>query len=383
MKHSNSLAQELEARLSTWKAEDRLRTLEPFLHAGPLVETYEGEQLINVSSNDYLGLSTDPRLRPHAIASHAGSGASRLVSGNLPLHTQLEAKLCQFLECPSTLLFSSGYAANTGTIPVLVGKEDIVFSDALNHASIIDGIRLSGAQKEIFPHVDMNALRNRLRASRHKGHHALIASDSLFSMDGDVAPVRELYDLAREFDAWLYLDEAHALGVMGPQGRGIAAQNDLQPDILVGTLGKAFGAGGAFVSGCESLIQFLIQKARSFVFSTGLSPFLAYAAGQALQISLDEPWRRNVVNQHAKRLKKALQAQGFQVKGDQGPIVPIVFGSNKAVLLAAQHLRSAGILAIPIRPPTVPQGQARLRITMMATHSNLHVDRLIDSLGSL
>ena len=272
---------------------------------------------------------------------------------------------------PSALVFSSGYAANVGAISALVGKGDHVFSDRLNHASLIDGARLSGATIHVYDHahpVHLDQLLGQVSEGRK-----LVVSDSLFSMDGDSAPLEELRSVCDRHQAWLYVDEAHALGVVG-EGHGLCAAREVRPDVLVGTLGKAFGAQGAFVAGAESLRRWLIQKARSFVFSTALSPLVVAAARAALHVEREENWRRETVIRHADALRKGLKVEG------EGAIVPVVYGSNAAALEAAAHLEHRGILAGAIRPPTVPRGTARIRLTPMATHTPEQVEKVIEAL---
>ncbi len=369
-----TLAADLRARLERWAAAGLRRQLRPLAGVGPVVTDGSGAPLLNFSSNDYLGLAGDPRLLP-ASEVPAGAAASRLVTGHLHHHARLEDSLAQHFQRPA-LVFSSGYAASVGALPALVGPGDAIFSDRLNHASLIDGARLSRAQVHIYPHGDVAALETLLRHSRGTGR-AILVSDTLFSMDGDVAPVRDLARLAQRFEAWLYLDEAHALGVLGPEGRGVSAAAGTTPDVLLGTLGKAFGAAGAFVAGVPELREWLLQRARSFVFSTALSPLVADAARRGLAIARDEPWRRDRVLRHAHRLRQELRALGFHVPQGSGPIVPVLLGANGDAVAAAQRLATRGILAVPIRPPTVPEGSARIRLTPMATHTDAHLDQLV------
>lgn len=369
------LQADLRERLRQWTDAGLRRELRCLDGVGPVVGDATGAPYLNFCSNDYLGLAGDPRLRPPGTVP-AGSAASRLVTGHLHHHDRLEETLSEFVARPSALVFSSGYAASVGTLPALVGADDAIFSDRLNHASLIDGARLSRARVHVYPHGDLHALEALLRRERGRGR-AIIVSDSLFSMDGDLAPVAGLAHLARRFEAWLYLDEAHALGVLGPQGRGAAAAAQVAPDVLLGTMGKAFGAAGAFIAGVPELREWLVQRARSFVFSTGLSPLVADAARRGVTIAAEEPWRRRRVLEHADRIRTGLRALGFHVPPGEGPIVPVILGDNAEALRLAGRLAERRILAVPIRPPTVPEGSSRIRITPMATHTDAHVDELL------
>ena len=366
-----SLEEDLGRRLASWREAGLERHLRVLVGAGPIVEC-EGRRLLNFCSNDYLGLASDPRLQ---VPGPAGSGASRLITGNLSAHRDLETRLAERVGMPRTLLFTSGYAANLGAISALVGRGDHIFSDRLNHASLIDGARLSGAHIHIYEHASVEHLADQL-AECPLGSRKMVVTDALFSMDGDVAPLRELRELCCEHDAWLYVDEAHSFGVLG-DGRGLSAGLEVQPDVFVGTLGKAFGAQGAFVAGSEALAQWLIQKARSFVFSTALSPQVVASVDAALHVERSEPWRRQQVLRHADAIRGAIGIEGV------GPIVPVHFGSNARALAAAESLLEQGILATAIRPPTVPEGSARIRITTMATHTDQHVEQLIRALSRL
>lgn len=360
------LEDDLSARLATWREAGLERELRVLEGSGPIVR-WKGRDYLNFCSNDYLGLASDPRLQ---VAAQAGSGASRLITGTLVTHLELEKELASRVGLPSALLFSSGYAANVGAISALVGKGDHVLSDRLNHASLIDGARLSGAQIHVYEHADAEHLEQLL--SRVEEGRKLVVTDALFSMDGDSAPLNELRAVCDRHQASLYVDEAHSLGVVGSSG--LCAERGVRPDVLIGTLGKAFGAQGAFVSGSTLLRQWLIQKARSFVFSTALSPLVVAAVRAALHVEREEKWRRETAIRHADAIRKVVGVEG------EGAIVPIVYGSNARALEAAQRLRDRGILALAIRPPTVPEGTARIRLTTMATHTPEHIEVLLDAL---
>ncbi|HJK89924.1 MAG TPA: 8-amino-7-oxononanoate synthase [Polyangiaceae bacterium LLY-WYZ-15_(1-7)] len=377
-----TIEDELRWRLEARRAAGLLRELRPLHGAGPRVRQ-AGRDLLNFCSNDYLGFASDPRLLD-ALRSAAGVGApaSRLITGHLEEHEATERLLASLVRLPEALLFTSGFAANLGTIPALVGPDDVVFSDALNHASLIDGCRLSRARVEVYPHGDLEALEQALRARRGAGN-ALIVSDAVFSMDGDVADVAALRGLADIHDAWLMVDEAHGLGVFGPQGAGVCAAAGVQPDVLVGTLGKSFGASGAFVAGAPALRAWLINRARSFVFSTAypaaLLPVLRAAA--SLVEAADD--RRRRVLEHAERIRREARGLGYEVPEGESPIIPVLVGSNERAIELGRALEERGVLVVGIRPPTVPRGTARLRITPMATHTDTDVDHLLEALAAI
>jgi 8-amino-7-oxononanoate synthase len=372
------LAAEL-ARLRDQHLERHLRTTAR--RRGAIVETGQGPA-VDFSSNDYLGLASDERLIAAATAAldehGVGAGAARLISGNSPEHDALERELAQFFDAERALTFSSGYAANVGIIPALVSRGDVIFADALNHASLIDGCRLSRATVHVYPHADAEALATLLDRYRGEARRALIVTDGLFSMDGDLAPIGELVELAHRFDAWTYVDDAHAVGVMGDRGRGTATG----ADVTVGTLGKAFGAAGAFVYGSETLIQYLLNRARSFVFSTAMLPAQAAAARTALQIASAEPWRRETLCANARALRVALSRSVAGIgMNAAGPIVPVVLGDEAKTMDVGAALAASGFLVGAVRPPTVPPGGSRLRITASAAHTREQIDQLGDALA--
>ncbi len=318
-------------------------------------------------SNDYLGLAASE-------GGDTGAGASRLIVGERPEHLLLENALASWLDVPSALLFSSGYAANVGTISALVSGGDLVVSDALNHASIIDGCRLARAQVEVVPHVDLAAVERALQ--RPRMGRAWVVTESYFSMDADSPDLPGLRSLCDRYDAALIVDEAHALGVFGPRGRGLASAAGIEPDVRVGTLGKAFGASGAFIAGCTALSDWLWNRARSFVFSTGISPLVATAALRALRrIEGDEALRARL-HENVRLLRDGLVAMGLHPLG-AGPIVPLVIGDSRRALQAASELRRGGVHAQAVRPPTVPEGSARLRITTTAGHTHEDIERAL------
>lgn len=349
---------------------------------GAVVETDRGPA-VDFSSNDYLGLASDQRLvaaATEALRDHGvGAGAARLISGNSPEHEALERELAEFFGAERALTFSSGYAANVGIVPALVARGDVIFTDALNHASLIDGCRLSRATVHVYPHADVGALSALLDRHRGEARRALIVSDGLFSMDGDLAPIGDIVDLGRRFDAWTYVDDAHAVGAIGDCGRGTATN----VDIVVGTLGKAFGAAGAFVYGSATLVQYLLNRARSFVFSTAMLPAQAAAARAALRIVSAEPERRETLSANSRALRAALALAGAHVDiTATGPIVPVLLGDETRTMEVGASLARSGFLVGAVRPPTVPVGGSRLRITASAAHTREQIDGLGHALAA-
>jgi 8-amino-7-oxononanoate synthase len=332
----------------------------PIAVAGPYVER-AGRRYLNLCSNDYLSLASS------AVASTAGSGASRLIIGDLEPHRQLEGDLATWLGVESALIFSSGYAANVGTIAALVGPGDLVVSDALNHASLIDGCRLSRAEVTVVHHRSVEEVE---RALRRPARRKLIVTDGYFSMDATKAPVAELARVARENAAALYVDDAHGLGVWGRDGRGVCEEAGIVPDVWMGTLGKAFGAAGAFVAGRRALTSWLWNRARSFVFSTGLAPAAAIAARAALPLVRNADLRARL-QQNSIALRAALG----NAAGGEGPILPIVVGEPARAVAVSRALMEQQIFVQAIRPPTVPRGTSRLRITVQAGHESGDLQR--------
>lgn len=351
------------------------------LRRPPSIEEASKLGLINLCSNDYLGLASEP-LPDVAASSRAGAGASPLVVGAWPAHLEAERALGQWLNCPGTLLFSSGYAANVGTLAALVGAEDLVVSDRLNHASIIDGCRLSGATIRVVPHLDTKATAAILETEGHRYRRRLVATESYFSMDGDGPDLAELRRITHQHDAVLYVDDAHALGVLGPEGRGRCAAAGVVPDVLVGTLGKALGLQGAFVAGSSDLRLWLWNRARSLVFSTGTSPAIAAAVPDRVERVRAAAAGRSRLAALAKTVRSALNLEPLDPSWE-GPIIPWVVGSPAAALEKAALLRSEGILVGAIRPPTVPEGTARLRITVSAGLSDEQIATAVSVLHRL
>jgi len=342
---------------------------------------------INFCSNDYLGLSTDARLREAVVAalaggSPSGSTGSRLLSGHALVWDELEDEIAQFAGAEAALYFNSGYAANTGLFSCVLQRDDVVFSDSANHASIIDGIRLSGARKVIFPHLDLNVLEDELRRAAPNRGQQFIAVESVFSMDGDRAPIPGLLTLAERYGAELIVDEAHATGVLGPGGRGLVAAAGATNRVLavVHTCGKALAAMGAFVLCSNVLKQYLVNHARSFIFSTALPPYFAAQARAAIRIAAAADAERARLQDLAAHLRARLRDNGFDTAGSDSQIVPVLLGENEIALAVASQLGEDGFAVRAIRPPTVPPGTARLRLSLTVKHTTEMLDCLTDSL---
>jgi 8-amino-7-oxononanoate synthase len=346
---------------------------------GPRIAV-EGCEYLAFCSNDYLGLANHPRIVEAAVDAALrygiGQGASHLLSGHSVAHERVESALAEFVEMPRALLFSSGYQANIGAITALAGAGDAVFSDALNHASLIDGMRLSSAQVVRYPHADIGFLSQAIAAS--SGKTKLVVTDSVFSMDGDMAPIPALLDLCERHDALLLLDDAHGFGIVGAEGRGSAAHFGLRSPriVYVGTLGKAAGVSGAFVAGTAEVVEIILQRARTYIYTTAAPAMLAAAVEASLQLIRREEWRREHLRMLIAALKQSLQEAEAQLTPSDTPIQPLVLGSNPRALGASAALRERGILVPAIRPPTVPEGTARLRISLSAAHAERDVLRL-------
>src|SRR5437867_2018222 len=384
-----------EEQLEALRARSLERKLREISSAqGPEVQI-AGRRLINFSSNDYLGLASDLRLREAAIGTikefGVGAGASRLVSGTQSPHLRLETALAKWKGTEAALCFSSGYAAALGTVPALVSKDDVILLDKLCHASLIDGAKLSGAILRIFPHNHLGKLESHLEWARrqHPGKRILILTESVFSMDGDRAPLRELVELRKRFDAILILDEAHAVGVIGPNGRGLAAAENLgdEVDVQMGTLSKALGASGGYICGSCSLIEWLINRARSFIYSTAPPPSIAAAALAAVDFlaSPEGEEHRLLLLKKIRLMQQLLPGNEWKKKGDDASsaIFPWIVGDEQATLDLASALQSEGFLVPAIRYPTVAKGSARLRITVTAAHQEDQVRSLCEAIKRL
>ena len=365
----------------------RRRIVGPHAGLGQAELLVDGRRCLAFCSNDYLGLARDPRVaRAMAAAAGewgAGSGAAHLVTGHTTEHHALEEALADFTGFPRALLFSTGYMANLGLVCSLAGRGDLVAEDRLNHASLVDASRLSGAAVRRFAHADPAAAARRLAAEARR---KFIVTDGVFSMDGDAAPLEALARVAASAGADLLVDDAHGLGVVGRQGRGSLAAAGLGPASvggLVGTLGKAFGTFGAFVAGSEALIETLIQRARPYIYTTAPPPAVAAATRVALAIAREEEWRREHLAMLVMRFRTGARALGLRLGPSTTPIQPVMAGEAPAALAAAEALFDAGLWVTPIRPPTVPAGAARLRVTLSAAHQDEDVDRLLESLGAI
>jgi 8-amino-7-oxononanoate synthase len=377
-----ALAQLAAARLTRVRA-----TVEAFARSARTLPVVAGHTLVDFSSNDYLGLAHHPALAAAmsecAARSGAGSAASHLISGHGAEHERLEEELAVFTGRERALLFSSGYLANLAAIGAFAGRGERVLLDRLSHASLIDGAQLSGAAVRRYAHADAGAAARLMEVAA--GRTTLIATDGVFSMDGDTAPLPELARLAREHAAWLLVDDAHGLGVLGAGGRGTLEQHGLGSDavpLLMGTLGKAFGSFGAFIAGDTALIEFLLQKARSYIYTTALPQPVAAATRAALALAQREGWRRERVLALTARFRRRALAAGVPLGGSLTPIQPLVLGSARAALQAQRELEAAGFWVVAIRPPTVARGAARLRVTLSAAHTEAEVDGLAEALGS-
>lgn len=352
--------------------------------------TVEGRHYLSFSSNDYLGLANHAAIAAAACAAAdrfgVGAGAAHLLTGHHRLHHELETELAAFVGLPSALLFSTGYMASLGVIPALLDRHGEVFEDRLNHASLVDGAVLSRARLTRYPHRDLDWLDRKLGESA--AQTKLIATDTVFSMDGDLAPLPELMALAHKHDAWLYVDDAHGFGVLGDEGSGALR---LYPSLLtphpsliyLATLGKAAGVAGAFVAGSDALIEWLVNRARTYIFTTAQPPLLAAATSASLKLIAGEAWRRDRLRELIARLKAGVAGLPWPLMASNTPIQPLLVGGNLEALRLADSLRERGILIPAIRPPTVPQGQARLRISLSAAHTLDDVDVLLAALAEL
>lgn len=345
----------------------------------------EGRALVNFSSNDYLGLANDARLREAAVRAideyGVGAGASPLVSGHLRVHHEAEERFAAFAGLPRALLFGNGYLANLGILAALADREAHVFSDALNHACLIDGARLSRAQVTVYPHRDLGALAEGLATS--KAPVRIVATDSVFSMDGDIAPVPQLVELCERHDAWLVLDDAHGIGVLGATGRGTLEHfGSRSPRIVyMATLGKALGGYGAFVAGEAQVVQWLVQRARTYIYSTALPPMAAAVAMRALELVDEDPSLLANLRARVDELHAALRRIGFHGELTPTAIQPVILGTAGRAVEASTRLASQGFLVPAIRPPTVPEGTSRLRISLCAAHGADDIEALAAALG--
>ena len=366
--------QELRAKLDDRETRGIRRELRPLGSGIGARVVIGGRSVVQLCSNDYLGLATHPAVTraaaDAALAYGAGSGSARLLVGTSPPCVALERTIAALKQTEAAVVLSSGYHANTGVLPLLAGAGDVIFSDELNHASLIDGCRLSRATTHIYRHTDAGHL-DRLLGEAGDFRHRIIVTETVFGMDGDLAPLADLVAVARRHDAWLVVDEAHATGVFGSNGGGLAAQLGLADavDVQIGTMSKALGALGGFVAGTAVLIDWVINAARTFVYTTALPPAAVAAAQTAIGVMRAEPERRDRLWSHATWLRQHLTEAGFRLGPSRSPILPVIVGDAEAAVRLSDALLARGVLAPAIRWPTVPEGTARLRVTPMATHT--------------
>jgi glycine C-acetyltransferase len=383
----------IEAEIDDLKAKHLYRPLRVMSAAQGPVTVVDGREVISLSSNDYLGLTHHPRLREAALKAvgeyGVGSGAVRTIAGTMTEHEQLEAELAEFKGVEAVLTFQSGFTANTGVIPTITGEGDLIISDALNHASIIDGMRLSKAPRKVFPHRDVDALREILRDAADKGRPdgagpyrlILVVTDGVFSMDGDIAPLPGIVEAAEAYGAAVFVDDAHASGVLGRNGRGSVDHFGLhgRVDIQVGTMSKAMGVLGGYVASTRAVRELLIQRARPFLFSTSHPPADAAACREAVRVMLDEPWRIDRLWASTKRFKAELRRLGFDTGRSETPITPIIVGESDAAIRFSNRLFEEGVFATSVVYPTVALDQARLRTIVTAALSDEHLDRALEA----
>jgi len=382
---SSSLNDQLASELQSLRDRDRFRACLPVTGPSRIQVSLDGRDLISFCSNDYLGLACHPELSKAAsdamTRSGFGAGAARLIAGNLPEHRSLEKAIAALVQLPRALLFPSGYHANLGVITALAGPPDLIVVDRAVHASIIDGCRLSRAKLAVYPHLDLDVAQKHLRRLGPRARRRFLVTESLFSMDGDIAPLSALASISTTYDAALLVDEAHAIGTLGPSGAGLCAQSRVIPEILVGTLGKAAGASGAFVAGTSEICDYLANRARSFIFTTAAPPCVAAAAEAGLRIvaSPEGDARRNTLRALTTQIRDRLS---LPTAPEPTPIIPFLLGSEGAALRASDYLRARGFLIPALRPPAVREGTSRLRVTLSALHTQEHVSTLTDALIS-
>jgi glycine C-acetyltransferase len=383
--------------LADLKAKHLFRPLRVMSAAQGPVTTVDGREVVSLSSNDYLGLTHHPRLREAALAAvrefGVGSGAVRTIAGTMTLHEALEAELAAFKHTEAVLTFQSGFTANTGVIPTVTGEADLIVSDALNHASIIDGMRLSKAPRKVFPHKDVAALRQVLADATEKGRDdgsgpyrsILVVSDGVFSMDGDIAPLPGIVEAAEAYGAAVFVDDAHASGVLGKDGRGSVSHFGLEDrvQIQVGTLSKAVGVLGGYVAGSRSLRELLEQRARPFLFSTSHPPAVAAACREAIKVMVEEPWLIERLWASTKRFKAEMARLGFDTGRSETPITPVIVGDPDAAIRFSNRLFEEGVFATSVVYPTVAMDQSRLRTIVTAALTDEHLDRALQAFSKV
>lgn len=372
----------LNRRLDKTKEVGLYRKLRTMNTAPRPVMSIDGQRQIVFSSNNYLGLANDKRLVNAAgTILHdfgVGSSGSRLTTGNSEWHEKLEERIASFKQTEAALLLSSGYLANVGVLSSLPEKGDVILSDQLNHASIIDGCHLSKADTVIYNHVDMDDLEEKLKETESY-QRRFIVTDGVFSMDGTIAPLDMIMSLAKHYHAFVIVDDAHATGVLGDDGRGTSEYFAVFPDVVIGTLSKAIGTEGGFVAGSKVLIDFLLNHARTFIFQTAIPPSICAASYAALEIIEHSKEKRKLLVSKVKQIKTSLEEMGYTVKGDYTPIIPVIIGDTEMAVIFSNRLQEKGIYAPAIRPPTVPIGESRIRLTVTSDHSFKEVDYLLES----
>lgn len=379
---TNSLSW-IENELKDIKNKDLFRILTELESAQSPEIIIDGKKYILLSSNSYLGLTIEPRVKKAAIEAiekyGTGSGGSRLVSGSTDLHRQLEERIAKFKKTESAILFSTGYLANTGTISTLIGKDDIVYSDELNHASIIDGCRLSKAEIRIYKHLDTNHLESLLENDKNSKCKKLIVTDTVFSMDGDLAPLPEIADLADKYGCMFMIDEAHSTGVLGKRGSGGTEHFGIEQrvPIVMGTLSKAVGSLGGYIAGSKKLIDFIRNRVRSYIFDTSLPASSLAASMAAIDIIEYEPERREYLWTLINRFKKGLEDIGLTVLPSHSAVIPVLIGQAQPTLDFAKSLRENGVYTPAVRPPSVPEGMCRIRATLMAKHTDKQIEKAL------
>ncbi|BCJ86993.1 8-amino-7-oxononanoate synthase [Effusibacillus dendaii] len=380
-------AEQLSAELNEIQRKGLYRQLRRMDSASSRTVTVEGKPLLMFASNNYLGLSDDPRMIEASVIAlrtfGTGSSGSRLTTGNFILHEQLEKQIAGFKNQQAAIVFNTGYMANLAALTALAGESDIIFSDEWNHASIIDGCRLSRAQTVVYRHADMADLQSKL-ANSSRYRRRLIVTDGVFSMDGDIAPLPEIVRLAEQFDAWVMVDDAHATGVLGERGSGTADYFGLSKQVMIqmGTLSKSIAAEGGYIAGSAELIDLLRNRARPFIYSTALPPAVIAAASCALRIIESEPERRVHLCRLATRVRSGLEELGCRVMKGNTPIIPVLIGDAETAVRMAGELEREGVFAPAIRPPTVPSGSSRIRLTVMASHTDADVDCLLHAFAA-
>ena len=381
---SESMDHFIDATLSDISRRGLIKKIHVLEGAAEPTVIVDGKRCIQLASNNYLGLTTHPKIRAAAIEAFslfgAGAGAVMPITGTMTIHQECERSLAELKGTPAALLMQSGYSANVGTISGLLGPGDVVISDETNHASIIDGIRLSGADKKIYPHLDLNTLEQHLEDASGYAK-CLVVTDSVFSMEGDIAPLPEIASLAQTYGAALMVDDAHATGVLGKNGGGSVEHFDLQGrvDIQIGTLSKAIGAVGGFVAATKGVIELLRHKSRPFLFSSGLPPSVAASVKTAIDLIREEPWRRQKLWKNSNFFKNGLKDLGFHTGSSKTPITPVVIGESNVATEMSERLKGEGVLASAIVFPMVPELAARIRTIVMGTHSQ---EELTDALGA-